>query len=74
MTLAEIKAGQIVRIVGLLGDDISKRRLMSLGIVRGKEISLETMAPMGDPKIYSILGYRLSIRNDDANNILVSAS
>ncbi|MBF0439402.1 MAG: ferrous iron transport protein A [Magnetococcales bacterium] len=71
-TLAELPVGRAARIEGLLGDTVSKRRLMALGLVKGKEISLETKAPMGDPKIYSILGYRLSIRNDDAKNVLVS--
>jgi ferrous iron transport protein A len=73
MTLADIKNEQAVQIVGLEGDDASKRRLMALGIVRGKDISLETLAPFGDPRIYSILGYRLTIRNDDAQKILVSS-
>ncbi|MBF0444660.1 MAG: ferrous iron transport protein A [Magnetococcales bacterium] len=71
-TLAQLDDGKTVRIVGLEGDDVSKRRLMALGIVRGKEISLDTKAPLGDPRIYSILGYRLSIRNADAQKILVS--
>lgn len=73
MTLAELPAGRAARIEGLLGDDLGKRRLMALGLVRGKEIALETKAPLGDPRVYTILGYRLSIRNDDARKILVSA-
>jgi ferrous iron transport protein A len=73
-TLADIKNDKVVQIVGLKGDDASKRRLMALGIVRGKDISLETLAPLGDPRIYSILGYRLTIRNDDAQKILVTAA
>jgi ferrous iron transport protein A len=72
ITLADLNNDEAVQIVGLKGDDVSKRRLMALGIVRGKEISLETQAPMGDPRIYSILGYRLTIRNDDAQKILVT--
>ncbi|MBF0190539.1 MAG: ferrous iron transport protein A [Magnetococcales bacterium] len=73
MTLAELPAGRAARIEGLIGDAIAKRRLMALGVVRGNEIALETKAPMGDPRIYTLLGYRLSLRNDDARNILVSA-
>lgn len=73
-TLAELSVGHSARVEGLLGDATSRRRLMAFGLVRGKEISLETVAPMGDPKIYSVLGYRLSIRNDDAKNVLVSRS
>lgn len=73
MTLDELPVGSIARIEGLRGDDLCKKRLMALGLVRGKEIALEAMAPLGDPRIYTILGYRLSIRNDDARNILVSS-
>ena len=73
-TLADLKDGQIAYIVSLLGHNINKRRLMALGIVRGKEIQLDTVAPMGDPRIYSILGYRLTLRNEDARNIIVQSS
>lgn len=72
MTLAELPAGRAARIEGLAGDAVGKRRLMALGLVRGKEIALEIKAPMGDPRIYTILGYRLSLRNEDARNVLVS--
>ena len=71
-SLNTIKLGESAIIHKLLGDKVSKQRLMALGIVRGQEISLDTKAPLGDPRIYSILGYRLSIRNNDAEKILVS--
>jgi len=71
-TLADLTDSKVVRITGLHGDTSSKRRLMALGIITGKKIALETSAPMGDPRIYSILDYRLSLRNDDAKNITVA--
>ncbi len=73
-SLMDLKNGESARIVGLQGDMVHKRRLMALGIVNGKDIALDLKAPMGDPRVYSILGYRLTIRNDDARNILVSRS
>ncbi|MEO5345528.1 MAG: ferrous iron transport protein A [Magnetococcus sp. YQC-9] len=73
MTLDKLPVGCTARIEGLQGDDLGKKRLMAMGLVKGKEIALETKAPLGDPRIYTILGYRLSIRNDDARNILVSS-
>lgn len=72
VSLDNLKRGESAVIHKLLGDKISKMRLMALGLVRGHEISLETRAPLDDPRIYTILGYRLSIRNDDAKKILVS--
>ena len=73
-SLMDLKSGEHARIIGLQGEMVNKRRLMALGIVNGKDISLDVKAPMGDPRVYSILGYRLTIRNDDARNILVSRS
>lgn len=72
VSLAQVKVGETVAIVGLQGSLKSKRRLMAMGLVGKTKITLETKAPMGDPKIYSILGYRLAIRNEDANQIRVS--
>ncbi|MBF0624627.1 MAG: ferrous iron transport protein A [Magnetococcales bacterium] len=70
--LAQAAPGQSLRIVGLTGEDAHQRRLMAMGLVSGKEIILETRAPMGDPRIYAILGYRLTLRNDDARHVLVT--
>ena len=72
VSLDTLQRGQAAVIDELHGGKINKQRLMALGIVRGQEISLEMSAPLNDPRIYAILGYRLSIRNDDAKNILVS--
>ncbi len=72
--LVELQSGETAKIKKLLGNTLNKQRLMALGIVRGQEISLEIKAPFGDPRIYSIMGYRLLIRNEDADNILVSCA
>lgn len=72
VSLDTLQHGQAAIIGQLLGDKMSRQRFMALGIVRGQEISLETKAPLNDPRIYAIMGYRLSIRNDDAKKILIS--
>ncbi len=72
VSLDSLEDGEAAIIEKLLGDKISRQRLMALGIVKGQAISLDTRAPMGDPRVYSVLGYRLSIRNEDAEKILVS--
>ena len=74
ISLNHLKNGTSGVIKGLRGDKVGNQRLMALGIVRGQRIALETNAPLNDPKIYSIMGYRLSIRNEDAGNILVAQS
>ncbi|MEO5376968.1 MAG: ferrous iron transport protein A [Magnetococcus sp. DMHC-6] len=72
VTLRHLSTGEIATIRQLKGDVVTKQRLMALGIIRGQKISLDIQAPLGDPRIYSIMGYRLSIRNEDADNILIS--
>ncbi len=72
ISLDSLKDGEAAVIEKLLGDKISRQRLMALGIVKGQEITLDTRAPMGDPRVYNILGYRLSIRNEDAQKIIIS--
>lgn len=72
VSLSDIKTGENAVVVKLLGSKLHKQRLMALGMIMGQAVSLDIQAPMGDPKVYSILGYRLSIRNDDAAQILVA--
>ncbi|MBF0145280.1 MAG: ferrous iron transport protein A [Magnetococcales bacterium] len=69
--LVDLKPGETGKIKGISGSINNKRRLTAMGIVQGKEITVEMIAPMGDPRIYSVLGYRLSMRNEDAQTISV---
>lgn len=70
-SLIDLKPGESGCIKGIVGSSQSKKRLMAMGIIQGKEIKVETAAPMGDPRIYTVLGYRLSMRNVEAKNIRV---
>ncbi|MEI8395111.1 MAG: FeoA family protein [Rhodospirillaceae bacterium] len=71
-TLADLGTGEKGIVVGIgLADDTLKRRLNAFGIIRGTEIVLDRTAPMGNPRTYTLLGYRLSLRNEDARNILM---
>ncbi len=72
LTLADLTTGQKGIVVGIgHTDDTLKRRLTAFGVVRGIEIELDRTAPMGNPRTYSLLGYQLSLRNEDARNILL---
>ena len=72
LTLADLKTGETGTIRRIEGDDTARKRLISMGFVSGKTITMETHAPWGDPRIYSILGYRISIPNNQAKNILIT--
>ena len=72
LTLADLGLGQKGIVVGIgQADDTLKRRLTAFGIVRGTEIKLDRTAPMGNPRTYNLLGYLLSLRNEDARAILL---
>ncbi|MGM0603158.1 MAG: DtxR family transcriptional regulator [Bacillota bacterium] len=48
-----------------------KRKLMDMGITRGTKLTVKGKAPMGDPIEVKIRGYSLSLRQDEAAEILV---
>jgi ferrous iron transport protein A len=46
--------------------------LLEMGCVPGEPVTVQMIAPMGDPIAIQIAGYSLSIRKKDADNILVT--
>jgi ferrous iron transport protein A len=46
--------------------------LMEMGCIPGEPVSIQMIAPLGDPMAIQIAGYYLSIRKKDADNIWVS--
>ena len=73
-TLADLSAGERGIIDGINVGPELKHKLNALGVVKGIEIVLVYAAPMGDPRAYSLLGYNLSLRNEDARNIILRAA
>ncbi len=70
LTLADLKANQTGEVVKIEAEDVVfKRRMMSLGVVAGTAVSVDRSAPLGDPRIYSLLGYSLGLRNSEARHI-----
>ena len=68
--LSEIKAGRTVVIKSFSNDDIFIK-LMEMGCVPGEKIIVEQIAPLGDPISILVSGYHLSLRINEAENILV---
>jgi ferrous iron transport protein A len=42
-----------------------KKKLMALGLTRGTVIRIVRMAPLGDPILLEVRGYRISLRNSE---------
>ncbi|MFO1007136.1 MAG: FeoA family protein [Planctomycetaceae bacterium] len=71
MTLDQIPRGTSARICDVTGDDTLAIRLMEMGLIEGEEIELLGAAPLGDPLEFSIRGYRLSLRANEARRVVV---
>jgi DtxR family Mn-dependent transcriptional regulator len=73
-TLKELKPGEKGKVIKIKGKGNLKKRLLDMGIVPGAEIKLEKVAPLGDPVDILIKGYHLSLRKDEAKDILITRS
>jgi ferrous iron transport protein A len=70
-TLRGVKPGQTVTVKKLNGEGALRRRIMDMGITKGTALFVRKVAPLGDPVEITVRGYELSIRKDDADNIVV---
>lgn len=68
--LSEVKVGETVEIVSFEQDDIFVK-LMEMGCIPGEKIRVEQKAPLGDPISITVVGYNLSLRLNEAHQILV---
>ena len=48
-----------------------RRRLLDLGLTPKTQVTVQKVAPMGDPIELRVRGYALSLRKEDARNIEV---
>lgn len=68
--LSQIKQGKHAVIVSFENDDIFLK-LMEMGCLPGERVTVEQVAPFKDPISISVSGYRLSLRLDEAEHIIV---
>ncbi len=68
--LSELEPGQHAIIDSFENNEIFLK-LMEMGCVPGEEISVEMLAPLGDPISVKVAGYQLSLRLEEANSIWV---
>ncbi len=68
--LSEIKMGQTVVINSFENDEIYLK-LMEMGCLPGEKITVDQIAPFKDPISIIVSGYRLSLRLNEAQYILV---
>jgi len=71
LMLDKIKVGSKAEVVKIQSKGRLKRKLMDMGLNRGASIEVKGKAPMGDPIEVKVRGYSLSLRQDEAAEILV---
>ena len=72
VTLADIRPGHrcVVREIGR-SKGLLRKRIIDMGLTIGPEIYVRKLAPLGDPIEIRLRGYELSLRKEEAKEILV---
>ncbi len=71
MTLDELKTGASAVITAVGGEGSLRCRLLDMGLIPRTEVTLQKIAPMGDPIQIRVRGYELTLRIEDAKKIEV---
>ena len=71
MRLSEMKENQTAIIVRVGGKGALRRRILEMGILKGSEIYIEKYAPLKDPIELIVKGYHVSLRVEEAAQIMV---
>ena len=71
MKLSELKTGEKGIIVKVLGHGGFRKRIIEMGFIKGKEVEVLLNAPLQDPVKYKLMGYEVSLRHQEADNIEV---
>ncbi|MRX64028.1 DtxR family transcriptional regulator [Maribacter luteus] len=68
-----LKENEMAKIIGISKElrGESRRRLLDLGFVKGAEVSIDLLNPLGEPKAYLIKGTSIALRNNQASKILI---
>ena len=70
-TLKEVPVGETVTVAKLVGEGAVKRRIMDMGVTKGVSVFVRKVAPLGDPVEVTVRGYELTLRNCEAEHIVV---
>lgn len=68
--LSELRPGQSAVIKKFNSNEIFLK-LMEMGCLPGEKVVLEQIAPLGDPVSITVSGYTLSLRLNEAEEIIV---
>lgn len=70
-TLAQLPIGKQAVITAVNGEGALRGRLLDMGLTPRTRVMVRRVAPMGDPIELTLRGYELTLRLEDATEILV---
>ena len=71
-TLQDLRPNDRARISGFAETGRAyRKKLLSMGLTTGAELTVKRIAPMGDPVEISVRGFSLSLRKAEADALLV---
>ena len=71
MKLSELKTGERGVVVRVSGHGSFRKRILELGFIKGNVVKVILNAPLRDPIEYEIIGYKISLRREEADMIEV---
>src|SRR5210317_8466 len=74
MTLHDLEQGEKGIITRVKGSGSFRKRIIEMGFVKGKVITVVKKAPLRDPIEYNIMGYEVSLRHSEAKLVEVISS
>lgn len=72
MKLSELGIGKTACITHVGGEGALRLRLLDMGLIPKTNVTVQKVAPLGDPIQIRIRGYELTIRKEDAAIIEIS--
>jgi len=70
-TLNSLKPGEKGRVAQIRAKNVVRQRLIDMGVLPNVEITMERVAPLGDPIEVKLRGYHLSLRKEEAESIVL---
>ncbi len=72
MLLSDLKLNQKAKVKKISStDSVLTKKLLSMGVLKGVEVVVTKKSVLGDPIEITIRGYNLSLRKDEACQIVV---
>lgn len=71
--LDTLKVGERGRVVSVVAGSSVRQRILEMGLIPGVELEVAGVAPLGDPIRIVVKGYVLTLRKEEASEILVSS-